>query len=139
MTRPPETRTCVRSVRRSLPDGRVMATAGRKSDPTIYLWELASGKVRRQLKDTKKLGAVRSLLLASDGRTLISASADGAIRFWDVYHGQEVGRLQGHGWAVNCLALLPSGAGFVSGGDDTAMLVWDVAKLLKRKRPKPVR
>jgi WD40 repeat protein len=121
------------------PDGRMLATGGRKSDPTIYLWELASGKVRGQLKDPQKLRAVRALLFARDGRTLVSAGEDGVIRFWDVHGGQEVGQLRGHRGAVTCLALLPSGTGLVSGGDDTTLLAWDAAKLLKRERPKAVR
>src|SRR5262249_59553359 len=121
------------------PDGRMLATAGRKSDPTIYLWELASGKVRRQLKDPQKLRAVRAVLFARDGRTLVSAGEDGVIRFWDALGGREVGQLRGHRGAVTCLALLPSGTGLVSGGDDTTLLAWDAAKLLNRAPPKPAR
>jgi WD40 repeat protein len=63
------------------PDGRTLATAldGR----AITLFEVATGKVRRQLPAGHR-GDVTSLTFTADGRWLISASRDQTALVWDV-------------------------------------------------------
>jgi RNA polymerase sigma factor (sigma-70 family) len=61
------------------PNGRTLATAG--GDPTIRLWDIATGKERR-LEGHR--GTVTSLAWSSDGKTLVSGSHDGTALVWDV-------------------------------------------------------
>jgi WD40 repeat protein len=62
------------------PDGRTVATAG--WDPTIRLWDVATGKERRRLEGHR--GTVTSLAWSADGNRLVSGSNDGTALLWDV-------------------------------------------------------
>lgn len=60
------------------PDGRTLA--GAAGDPTIRLWDIATGKERR-LEGHR--GTVTSLAWSADGKTLVSGSNDGTALVWD--------------------------------------------------------
>jgi WD40 repeat protein len=62
------------------PSGRRLATAG--WDPTIRLWEVATGKEHARLEGHR--GTVTSLAWSADGKTLASGSADGTALVWSV-------------------------------------------------------
>jgi WD40 repeat protein len=61
------------------PDGRTLA--GAAGDPTIRLWDIATGKERR-LEGHR--GTVTSLAWSADGKTLVSGSNDGTALVWKV-------------------------------------------------------
>lgn len=74
------------------PDGRLLASMGIDGN-TIKLWEVASGRLLRQL-DNGILSAGASSLtrpfkFSADGRTLI-VIADGKVRRWEVDTGREL-------------------------------------------------
>jgi WD40 repeat protein len=85
-------------------DGRTLASADRIQDAPppggakIRLWDVATGKQRRQL--ARPASGVESLLFSADGKTLVSVSARGPIRLWDVATGRELGFRPGHEGAV---------------------------------------
>ncbi len=64
------------------PDGRTLARAGDSQDPSIRLFDVASGRERRRL--TGHDGPVLALAFSADGRWLISGSADTTALVWDV-------------------------------------------------------
>ena len=65
------------------PDGKTLAKArNQDGDHTIELWELATGKLRHQLRG--HLAPIRSLAFSSDGRTLVAGSEDATVLVWDV-------------------------------------------------------
>jgi len=75
------------------PDGDTLAVAGygnAESDPyrigEILLIDLQTESVRRMgyRKGTAHINVVNSLGFSADGKTLISTSADGTVREWDV-------------------------------------------------------
>jgi len=70
---------------------------------------------------------VKALLFAPDGRTLVSGSTDGVIRFWDPKTGREVRRFTGHQHTVTCLAFSSDGKTLASGSYDQTARLWDVA------------
>jgi WD40 repeat protein len=76
------------------PDGRLLASMGRDGN-AIKLWEVASGRLLRQLEiGTPSMGGTsltRPFKFSADGRTLI-AMADAKVRRWDVETGREIGR-----------------------------------------------
>jgi hypothetical protein len=57
---------------------------------------------------------------------------DESVRLWDLAAGKEVGRLEGHRSWVQTVAFSPDGTKLVSGGIDTAALIWDVSRFTKR-------
>jgi WD40 repeat protein len=63
---------------------------------------------------------VYDLAYSPDGKYLVSASRDQAVRLWDMTQSppQTVGILYGHNGLVRAVAYRPDGKVFVSGGAD---------------------
>lgn len=122
------------------PDGRYLATGGlvdparpSESNPTIRLWELASGQevadfVGHETSTNGMSFSPDSRLLASAGGSYASTK-DAIVRVWDLATGREQRRFTGHRGAVNAVAFTRDGRSVISGSDDATALVWDVADL----------
>jgi hypothetical protein len=80
------------------PDGRTLVGAG-MSDPTIYLWETASGQVRHRL--TGHEGRIFTLVFSADSKRLLSGSEDTTALLWDLIRARDE---QGRGSAPNLRA-----------------------------------
>ena len=72
---------------------------------------------------TWRVGSM-ALALTGDGR-VVSGSADGTVKVWDLNSGQEQRTLSGHGGGVMALALTGDGR-VVSGSSDGTVKVWDL-------------
>jgi WD domain, G-beta repeat len=59
-----------------------------------------------------------------------------SIKIFDASLGKEIASFQGHNGAIASLAFAADGKTLVSGGNDTTLLVWDVARI---KRGQPAR
>jgi RNA polymerase sigma factor (sigma-70 family) len=108
------------------PDNGILAAAS-ASDWIIHLWDIASGKEKRQLTPHRE--ALGSLHFSSDGKTLIVAEHS-AIRLWDVAGGREVRKIEVGN--VKGIALSQDGAVLVSGGSELVnnvlearLILWD--------------
>lgn len=67
------------------------------------------------------------LSISRDGNTLVSAGADGNIRFWDVVTGQVRRTLTGHSNALYRAIFSPDEKLLASSSRDTTARIWDVA------------
>jgi WD40 repeat protein len=71
---------------------------------------------------------VQAVAFSPDGQTLVSASSDRTIRFWDLKTRQPSGEpLTGHDSRIQAIAYSPDGKILASGGFDNKVLLWDVA------------
>ncbi|MGH7223303.1 MAG: PQQ-binding-like beta-propeller repeat protein, partial [Gemmataceae bacterium] len=111
------------------PDNETLASFS-SADRIIHLWDIASGKQKRQFAPHKV--AFAGMQFLSDGKTLIAAEHS-AIRFWDVATGREIRALAPLGNAT-CIALSGDDAMLASGGREIVknaaegrLVLWDAA------------
>ena len=105
-------------------------------DDIIHLWDVETGK--RKATITEGLHDVKSVILSSDNRTLISVSSltrdessrayrdsDDIVHLWDVETGKRKIDPTGN---ITDIALSPDGSILASGNDVGTILLWEVPK-----------
>jgi RNA polymerase sigma factor (sigma-70 family) len=112
---------------------------GRYENPTIHLWEMATGKERLRIV-SEEAGWCRyeRIALSPDGRNLATARDDQTLQLWDLVTGKELLRHSGYTGSVEAMAFSPDGK-FLATGHVDGVLVWDVSpperKLSQVTRP----
>jgi len=69
---------------------------------------------------------ITALVFSPNSEVLVSGSADGSIKQWDLRHNELFSSLPGHGWGISTLALSPNAPILVSGSEDGLIQVWDL-------------
>jgi WD40 repeat protein len=118
------------------PAGTQLATACH--DGKVRLFDVAKGQVVREINahTTPMLTAVYCVAWSPDGKQVVSGGIDHTLKLWDAVTGKPVrefkaykekGFEKGHREPVLCAAFSPDGKYLVSGGEDRAIKVWNVA------------
>ena len=117
---------------RKLPDGRIQSTT--PDDHPVCLFELATGKLVRELKmPTSDAGPVA---FSADGKLLAVGfgRGGGEIRVLDAATLEPVAALTGFGSGPHAMAFSPEGKHLITGLNDGTALVWDMDRVLARKK-----
>ena len=113
------------------PDGQTLICGGSRSwHPNLHLpikmWNLHTGELVRSLHG--HTFTVNSVIISSDGQTLVSQSYYFPAKVWDLHTSKELNRfnmLPRQPW-IDSLAISPNGQKIVSGSRDGSIKVWDV-------------
>jgi WD40 repeat protein len=113
------------------PDGKLLVTSGLDHDngkPFIRFWDMATGKRLSTLDTAGDLdGVLNTLTFSADGRFLATSQGwfdNASIRVWEVATRQEVRRFRG--FFATSLCFSPDGRSLASGGNKSAILLWDL-------------
>ncbi|HEY9853934.1 MAG TPA: WD40 repeat domain-containing protein [Leptolyngbyaceae cyanobacterium] len=91
-------------------------------DRTIKVWHLETGKLIRTL--TGHTGAIFSVAVSKDGKTIASGSEDKTIKLWHLETGELLSTFTGHGEAVNAVVFTPDGRTLASASLDKTIKIW---------------
>ena len=93
---------------------RRRAARDRRLRPLIKLWDVATGKEIRTLRD--HIDAIYALAFTPDGKRLVTGAADRSVKVWDVATGTRLYTLSESTDAVNTIAISPDGKRVAAGG-----------------------
>ena len=114
---------------RFTPDARRLLTAGGRGESgtcEITIWDMAAPANPRTFP-CRHAGRINDLALSSDGTRIITASADGSAKVWDVNSGRPVCLLYGHRDEVRAVACTSDGSRILTASADGTARVWDAA------------
>ncbi len=109
--------------------GGAMIVAG-AMDGTVRSWEVQNGKQARSMKANKVW--ISALAFSPDGRLLVTAGEQKFLKFWDWKAGTEIPFGAVAPGLVRSLAFSPDGVEGAAGGDDGAVLLFDVPREARR-------
>ncbi|MBY0522247.1 MAG: WD40 repeat domain-containing protein [Gemmataceae bacterium] len=120
------------------PDGTTLATAGL----TLQLWEVATGKLRREINTSFPAGDAQAesgdpnaramvatatfIAYAPDGRTIAAVGGD-SIVLWDALTGKELRRFGGQNGQLTEAVFSPNGKWIAGASNDGTVRLWEAA------------
>uniref|UniRef100_A0A0L8FK86 Uncharacterized protein n=2 Tax=Octopus bimaculoides TaxID=37653 RepID=A0A0L8FK86_OCTBM len=94
----------------------------------LVIWNLRNGQPSRQLLSSSGLHAhtseVSAIALSEDSSVLVSASADGTVKVWDMKNEVLGSTLIGHTREVSCVAISSDNEMIASGSQDGTIRLW---------------
>lgn len=115
------------------PDGRWLAVGvgGAESEARVWaveeLWD-SGGTAPPCGRYGKHRDWICDVAFSPDGRALVSASADSALRLWELEHPETPRRYQGHQHQVLSVAWSPDGKRIASCSKDGSVRIWDPSR-----------
>ncbi|HOW52817.1 MAG TPA: protein kinase [bacterium] len=103
-------------------EGKLAVLASR--DASILLWDTVSGKAE-SLRGHD--AAVQAAAISPDGDSLLSAGADGTLRFWRTQVVRSSRLFTGHRTYIPSIALSPDNRSLASSSWDRTVKIWDIA------------
>ncbi len=105
------------------PDGREIAAAG--YDKTIYIWKLGDQDGRLIQSLIADEDSILQILWSPNGKTIITSSADGSIRFRDAVTLNPISVIAHQPDWVEALSLSPDGRWLAAGRFDGSLTLYD--------------
>lgn len=107
-------------------DGELIASGS--ADGVINIWRRKQDLLALPQFDSsfKHSGAVHSLAISSNKKTLISSGANSTIKIWDLELNKEIFTFLGHSGCVWSVAISPDNKTAASGSGDNTIKIWDI-------------
>jgi WD40 repeat protein len=121
----------VRVVAFSLDGQRVFV--GRDGGPAPLIFELSTGDPTARF-DAENGAPVNVAIFSPDDRSILTGTADGTARFWDLAIGRQVRRFEGHTKSVSSIAFFPDGKSVITGSRDNTVRIWNVQNGKEQRR-----
>ena len=99
-------------------DGQLIAVA--PADGPIDLFDVRTGEQQQQM--VGHINGVTLLAFSPDGKMLISAGRDNALRAWDLGTGKAIASMTGAGF-IQCMAIAVDGKTIITAGQDRKSVV----------------
>jgi WD40 repeat protein len=118
------------------PDGKSLALAAGDS---IRLWDIATGK--EMWKAECRNYGLHSVVFGTSGDYLLASGSGNVVWVLATKTGKELAKINDHGIATydyvslfhdTVVAVAPDGRTFATGGEHTAILLWDIKRLLTK-------
>ena len=94
-------------------------------DDSIQLWNIE--EVRRVCTFSRyTMGYMRSAVMTSDSRFIVSGSEDMTIKLWNIQKRREECRFTGHTGIVRSVVVSTNGRFVVSGSEDKTIKIWNI-------------
>ena len=107
---------------REMPDeARKFARMARTN---LAAWSGQAASLRTVLEHR---GLIYQAIFRSDGRVVLTGSADGTAQLWETFTGRPLGRPMRHGDQVLCLAFSPDGRLVLTAGSDGKARLWNAS------------
>ena len=106
------------------PDGRLLYTGSGPKDTVIKVFDIATGKPLPDIAGHSD--GVQAIVFTPDGKSFVSGSNDGTMKFWDSAT-RSLQRTLIHGEPVFHQAFSPDGKQLASAGVNGDIKLWDVA------------
>lgn len=115
-------------MKRSSPDGKLLATEGRGSDGSdiVKIWEIGPAPKFRTLKGHQY--RVERFAFSPDGQRLFASTGGGRVKDWDLSTTKETLTFDA-GAGISCTALSLDCQWMASGSQDGTLTLWDLTKM----------
>jgi WD40 repeat protein len=107
------------------PNNQLLAVGGYFKNNVIRLIHFPTGQIKHLLKGHDNV--ILTLNFSQDNKLLISGSADGTARIWDITSGNTLSTLKGDTNAINGVAFSPDNQFSATGSDDSTIKLWRVS------------
>jgi WD40 repeat protein len=92
---------------------------------SVRMWHIPDGAKLAQW--TAHDDSIFAMKVSSDGKWLVTASADKLVKIWDLASRKEVAKLEGHSGPVMAIALSKDSASLASAGTDKEIKIWKIS------------
>lgn len=106
------------------PDGVTLAL-GSGSSGIIQFCDVATGKLKRQLKVLSPRQGIYSLAFSPDGMKIAASTSRGWTRLWDVSSGKELVPFARHVASIETVVFSKDGSRVITASRDQTVRVWD--------------